>query len=65
MVSKENKAKIMASTASLNVIKATKLTKSNFNTRLFLCRKREAQGMFVQCEIIVPIKIIELCLLVG
>jgi len=56
----------MASSSSLNVIKATKLTKNNFNTLPFLCGKRKAQRMFVQCEIIiVPIKIIELCLLVG
>ena len=55
----------MASTSNLNVIKATKLKKNNFNTLPFLCGKRKAQTMFVQCEIIVPIKIIELCLLVG
>jgi len=64
MMSIENKAEIMAS-SSLNVIKATKLTKTNFNTLPFLCGKRKAQRMFVQCEIIVPIKVIELCLLVG
>jgi hypothetical protein len=61
----ENKAEIMASTSSLNVIKATKVTKSNFNTRPFLCGKKKVQRMFEQCEIIVPIKITELCLLVG
>jgi hypothetical protein len=55
----------MASTSSLNVIKTTKLTKNNFNTQPFLCGKMKVQTMFVQCEIIVPIKIIELCLLVG
>jgi len=55
----------MASASSLSVIKATKLTKNNFNAQPFLRGKRKVQRMFVQCEIIVPIKIIELCLLVG